>query len=138
MVAAATPGSGSSERATNLGLARARNALLHTVGTTHAFQLDADNTAVPAGAAAVFDVARRYGSAFTYGTVLKVDQDGRGLARDVERAAVRALAPVQLHRHDGGGRRRRAPPAPAGGPRTRCSSTSTTGRSSTAWRPPAS
>jgi polysaccharide pyruvyl transferase WcaK-like protein len=65
--------------ATNLGLARARNALLHAVGTSHAFQLDADNTAVPAGAAAVYEVAQRYDSAFTYGTVMKVDLEGNGL-----------------------------------------------------------
>jgi polysaccharide pyruvyl transferase WcaK-like protein len=65
--------------ATNLGLARARNALLHAVGTSHAFQLDADNTAVPAGVAAVYEVARRYDAAFTYGTVMKVDLEGNGL-----------------------------------------------------------
>jgi polysaccharide pyruvyl transferase WcaK-like protein len=65
--------------ATNLGLARARNALLHAVGTSHAFQLDADNTAVPAGVADVYEIARRYGAAFTYGTVMKVDLDGDGI-----------------------------------------------------------
>ncbi|MBV9951693.1 MAG: polysaccharide pyruvyl transferase family protein [Acidimicrobiia bacterium] len=65
--------------ATNLGLARARNALLHAVGTSHAFQLDADNTAVPSGVAAVYEIARRYDAAFTYGTVMKVDLEGNGL-----------------------------------------------------------
>src|SRR4051794_1298640 len=65
--------------ATNLGLARARNALLHAVGTSHAFQLDADNTAVPAGVAAVYEIAQRYDAAFTYGTVMKVDLAGDGL-----------------------------------------------------------
>jgi polysaccharide pyruvyl transferase WcaK-like protein len=63
----------------NLGLARARNALLHAAGTTHAFQHDADNTAVPAGVSAVHDVARHHGAAFTYGTVMKVDLEGNGL-----------------------------------------------------------
>jgi polysaccharide pyruvyl transferase WcaK-like protein len=63
----------------NLGLGRARNVLLHAAGTTHAFQLDADNTAEPAGVATVYEVARRYDATFTYGTVVRVDPEGRGL-----------------------------------------------------------
>jgi len=62
--------------ATNLGLARARNALLHSVDTSHALQLDADNTATAAGVEALYDVARRYRAAFTYGNVLRQDADG--------------------------------------------------------------
>ena len=62
---------------TNLGLARARNTLLHAVATTHAFQLDADNTAAAAGVAALFAVAREYRSAFTYGNVIRHRPDGR-------------------------------------------------------------
>ena len=60
----------------NMGLARARNVLLHTVATRYAFQLDADNTATPQGVAALHTVADRYGAAFTYGNVLKHDGDG--------------------------------------------------------------
>jgi len=60
----------------NLGPARARNVLLHTVRTGHAFVLDADNTASPAGVAALLAVAVEYGAAFTYGNVLKRNAAG--------------------------------------------------------------
>jgi GT2 family glycosyltransferase len=54
----------------NLGLTRARNVLLHITETTHALMLDADNTALPEGAADVYRVARKWNSAFTYGNVI--------------------------------------------------------------------
>lgn len=60
----------------NLGVSRARNVLLHTVATRHAFLLDADNSATPGGVAALLSVAVAYDAAFTYGNVLKRDGDG--------------------------------------------------------------
>jgi polysaccharide pyruvyl transferase WcaK-like protein len=65
--------------AANIGVGHARNALLHAVTTTHAFQLDADNTAVADGVATLFQVATAYGAASVYGNILKVDLDGRPL-----------------------------------------------------------
>lgn len=60
----------------NLGLTHGRNVLLHAVGTTHAFNLDADNVALPAGVAELYQVARQTGAASTYGTVVQVGEDG--------------------------------------------------------------
>ena len=65
--------------ADNLGVGHARNALLHAVTTTHAFQLDADNTAVADGVVTLFQVATTYGAASVYGNILRVDRDGRPL-----------------------------------------------------------
>ena len=65
--------------ADNLGVGHARNALLHAVTTTHAFQLDADNTAVADGVVTLFQVATTYGAASVYGNIVKVDRDGRPL-----------------------------------------------------------
>ena len=64
----------------NLGLSRARNVLLHIAETTHALMLDADNTAVPEGAAAAYSVAREWNAAFTYGNVIMVAPDGSTVA----------------------------------------------------------
>lgn len=63
----------------NLGLALARSALLHTATTEHAFQLDADNTAVPEGVVELHRAARATGAAVTYGTVVQLDGEGRAL-----------------------------------------------------------
>lgn len=63
----------------NLGLALGRSALLHAATTTHAFQLDADNTAIADGVLALYHAARETGAALTYGTVVQVGQDGRAL-----------------------------------------------------------
>lgn len=63
----------------NLGLALGRNTLLHAAGTTHAFQLDADNTALAEGATALYRAARHTGAALTYGTVIQVGADGRAV-----------------------------------------------------------
>ncbi|WCO68429.1 polysaccharide pyruvyl transferase family protein [Iamia majanohamensis] len=60
----------------NLGLALARTTLLHAATTTHAFQLDADNTARPEGVEALYRAARATGAALTYGTVVQVDPSG--------------------------------------------------------------
>jgi len=60
----------------NLGLARARTALLHVSPTTHAFQLDADNTAFPDGVLDLHRVATTTGAALTYGTVVQEGEDG--------------------------------------------------------------
>lgn len=60
----------------NLGLALARTALLHACSTTHAFQLDADNTACPAGVADLYRAAIATGAALTYGTVVQAGMDG--------------------------------------------------------------
>jgi len=59
----------------NLGLTRARNVLLHVTETTHALMLDADNTAVPEGAADVYRVAREWNAAFAFGNVIMVAPD---------------------------------------------------------------
>ena len=64
----------------NLGLARARNVLLHVAETTHALMLDADNTAVPEGVTSLYAVAREWSPAFTFGNVIMVDPDGSMLA----------------------------------------------------------
>jgi polysaccharide pyruvyl transferase WcaK-like protein len=63
----------------NIGVGHARNALLHAVTTTHAFQLDADNTAVADGVATLFEVASTYRAASVYGNILKVGRDGEVL-----------------------------------------------------------
>ncbi len=63
----------------NLGLALARTTLLHAAATSHAFQLDADNTARAEGVVALYRTARATGAALTYGTVVQVD--GHGVAR---------------------------------------------------------
>jgi polysaccharide pyruvyl transferase WcaK-like protein/GT2 family glycosyltransferase len=69
----------------NLGLSRARNVLLARCATTHAFVLDADNTAYPDGVGAIFETARQYGSAFTYGNVLaSTDDDAEWLVKSYE------------------------------------------------------
>lgn len=60
----------------NLGLALARSTLLHAATTSHAFQLDADNTAVAEGVAALYEAARETGATLTYGNVIQVDGDG--------------------------------------------------------------
>lgn len=59
----------------NLGLARSRGALLQATSTSHAFMLDADNTAVAAGVAELYEVAQHWDAALVYGNVLKVDAD---------------------------------------------------------------
>lgn len=59
-----------------LALSRARNVLLHTCRTSHAFVLDADNVAFPEGVEALYDIARTWNSTFTYGTVVKARPDG--------------------------------------------------------------
>jgi hypothetical protein len=64
----------------NLGIARARNALLHVAETTHALMLDADNTAIPEGAADVYRVARKWEAAFTYANEIVVASDGSMVA----------------------------------------------------------
>jgi Glycosyl transferase family 2 len=64
----------------NLGLSRARNALLHVAETTHALMLDADNTAVPEGATSLYAVAREWSAAFTFGNVTMIDPDGSTVA----------------------------------------------------------
>jgi teichuronic acid biosynthesis glycosyltransferase TuaG len=64
----------------NLGLARARNVLLHIAETTHALMLDADNTALPEGATAVYRIAREWNAAFAYGNVIMVAPDGSMIA----------------------------------------------------------
>jgi hypothetical protein len=64
----------------NLGLSRARNTLLHVAETTHALMLDADNTAVPAGATLLYAVAREWSAAFTFGNVIMIDPDGSAVA----------------------------------------------------------
>lgn len=61
----------------HVGSGWGRNVLLHTATTTHAFQLDADNRAEPAGVAALFEVATTYDAASVYGTVVKFDRLGR-------------------------------------------------------------
>ncbi|MGI8939021.1 MAG: polysaccharide pyruvyl transferase family protein, partial [Iamia sp.] len=63
----------------NLGLALARSTLLHAATTTHAFQLDADNTALPEGVTALYRAATATGAALTYGTVVQVGADGTAL-----------------------------------------------------------
>lgn len=60
----------------NLGLAHARNTLLHVASTSHAFQLDADNTAIASGVLDLYHVARELGSAVTYGNVVQIGPDG--------------------------------------------------------------
>jgi glycosyltransferase involved in cell wall biosynthesis len=64
----------------NLGLSRARNVLLHVAETAHALMLDADNTAVPGGATALYAVAREWEPAFTFGNVIMVAPDRSTLA----------------------------------------------------------
>jgi Glycosyl transferase family 2 len=64
----------------NLGLSRARNALLHVAETTHALMLDADNTAAPEGAISLYAVAREWSAAFTFGNVIMIDPDGSTVA----------------------------------------------------------
>lgn len=64
---------------TNIGLARARNVLLHACTTAHAFPLDADNVADPDGVAALYDAACRTGAVFTFGPAVRVDGHGRVL-----------------------------------------------------------
>ena len=54
----------------NLGLWRARNALLAVCPTAHAVILDADNWLLPDGVRAVFDTARTYESTITFGQVI--------------------------------------------------------------------
>ena len=64
----------------NLGLARARNVLLHVTETTHALMLDADNTALPDGATTLYKVAREWTPAFTFGNVIMAGPDHSTLA----------------------------------------------------------
>ena len=84
----------------------------------HAFQLDADNTAVAGGRRGRL----RGRPALRGGVHLRHGDQGRsggaGPRRHLERAGLGAVAPVQLHRHDGGGRRGGAAAAGrlAGGP----------------------
>lgn len=63
----------------NLGLTQARNVLLHRARTTHAFQLDADNVALPEGVATLYETARSTGATLTYGTIVQVDRHGAAL-----------------------------------------------------------
>lgn len=63
----------------NLGLTQARNVLLHRARTTHAFQLDADNVALPEGVATLYEAARSTGATLTYGTIVQVDRHGTAL-----------------------------------------------------------
>lgn len=60
----------------NLGLGHARTTLLHAARTRHAFQLDADDVAVPAGVVELYRTAVRTGAAVTFGTVVQADADG--------------------------------------------------------------
>ncbi len=60
----------------NLGLAHARNTLLHAARTRHAFQLDADDVAVAAGVVELYRMAVRTGAAVTFGTIVQADADG--------------------------------------------------------------
>jgi len=63
----------------NLGLALARTTLLHAAETTHAFHLDADNTALPDGVTSLYRAAKMTDAALTYGTVVQVDANGVSL-----------------------------------------------------------
>jgi polysaccharide pyruvyl transferase WcaK-like protein len=61
---------------TNLNLARGRNTLLAACPTRHALILDADNHALPEGAAEVYAVAAALGSTIAYGQVIAATDDG--------------------------------------------------------------
>lgn len=63
----------------NLGLALARTTLLHAASTEHAFQLDADNVALPDGVAALYESATTTRAALTYGNVIQVDGRDRAV-----------------------------------------------------------
>lgn len=60
----------------NLGLWRARNALLAVCPTTHAVILDADNWLLPDGVRAIYETARTYRSTITYGQVIASTSGG--------------------------------------------------------------
>ena len=60
----------------NVGLARARNVLLHLCDREHALMLDADNVADVEGARSVYEVAGRHGALLTYGALTWRDEGG--------------------------------------------------------------
>ena len=91
--------------ATNLGLSRARNVLLHACDRTHALVLDADNRADPDGVRALYDIARRHDCALTYGALawrhetgehVRIGSDGPVSLRTLERLDVDTFAVVDV------------------------------------------
>lgn len=61
----------------NLGLTRARNALLQAVATRHALFLDADNTVDAGQIARLLELAEEWDAAVVHGVLLQVDGDDR-------------------------------------------------------------
>ena len=80
----------------NIGLARARNVLLHACDREHALMLDADNVADVDGARSVYEVARRHRALLTYGVLSWRDQAG-GYRR---LGSAGPVTPVNLERLD--------------------------------------
>lgn len=63
----------------NLGLAHARNTLLHTARTRHALQLDADDLVLAEGVVDLYRMAVRTGATATFGTIVQAEADGTAL-----------------------------------------------------------
>lgn len=60
----------------NLGLAHARNTLLHAATTEHALQLDADDLVIASGVEDLYRMAVRTGATVTFGTIVQAHPDG--------------------------------------------------------------